>query len=107
MQRPCTERHRKALAWGCTGDMEEKMALTPRKVAAHSRGWGPLLGAMGLGGNPAFSSQVPKHLQGGNGDEGTGMFYLQDRGQEDRNPRQHKDNDASHSLLPGMAREAG
>lgn len=105
-QRPCTERRRTAPAWGCTGDMEKTQRLPQgRRQLIPGDGdqrWGPW-----RRGNPAFSSQVPKYLQGGSRDGGTGMFYLQDRGQEDGNPRQHKDDDARHSLLPGTAREAG
>lgn len=41
------------------------------------------------------------------GEGGRGMFYLQDGSQENRNPRQHEDDDAGHPLLPGTAREAG
>lgn len=65
-------------------------------------------GRAGVGqGNPAPPPQVPKRLQGGSGEGGSGMFYLQDGRQEDGNPRQHEDDDACHSLLPGTAREAG
>lgn len=70
-------------------------ALTLRKAAASgTKIWGKI---------QLFLCRSPKHPQDGK----RRMFYLQDGGQEDGNPRQHEDDDSRHSLLPATAREMG
>lgn len=73
-------------------------ALTPRKAAAHCWGGGQMPGAEWGGGEKS----TPTTCRAGMGQ--WGMFYLQNRGQEDRNPCEHEDDDARHPLLPGGGR---
>lgn len=74
MQRPCTERHRKALAWGCTGDMEKTRRLPQGRWQLIPEDGDQCWGLWGWGGIQLFPPRSPNICREGMGMRKQGCF---------------------------------